>query len=124
MGKLIAVSLLAATLAAPPDVSIRASPQWGFDLSTRVTILVEPHPANSNLCWSYDSGEVYSSSCWRLDGDRAPRQTIKTIQHLPQGVYILEVEVLRSDGTRKVATTKMCSLGEAVGMDQCNPSIQ
>ena|SRR3990167_4001133 len=118
-----AVSIATLLAAAPPDVAVRASPPWGFDLSTRITLTVEPHPLNRQLCWSYDSGDVYSSSCWHLDGDRAPRTTTKTVNHLPQGVYIVEIEVLRSDGSRRVATTKICSLGDDVGMDACHPTL-
>ena len=126
LGRVFGLILAIASLGslAPPDVAIKASPQWGFNLSTRITLTVEPHPDNRNLCWSYDSGEVYSSSCWKLAGADAPRTTTKVVEYLKQGVYVVAIEVLRADGTRKVATTKICSLGDDVGMDQCNPSIQ
>lgn len=124
MGKLTAVSLALALLLPPQPVGIRAYPVWGFNLSTRVTLTVEPDPANKELCWSYDSGDTYSSSCWKLDGEHAPHTTTKIIENMKEGVYILQVDVLRSDGKRHVATTKVCSLGPDVSIENCNPSIE
>lgn len=120
--KPIAASL-ALLLMPPPAVAIKAYPVWGWNLSTRVTISIPPSPDNQQVCWSYDSGEVYSSSCWTLTAN-SPRTTTKIVEHLPQGIYVVGVELFRSDGTRSVATTKVCSFGPDISMESCNPSIE
>ena len=95
-GVLCALSLFLAL--APAPLTLHVSPQVGFaPLTIRVTSTILPDARNRFACLSYasDIGDD-STSCWELDGERAPRTTTREYV-LPAGEYVVGLTVYRAD---------------------------
>lgn len=74
-----------------------------------ITLLIrlEPDARNRALCASYESESTSGSSCWTVDGERAPKVVQRFYRDLPAGTYVVSAWVLHDDGSQKDATPQV-----------------
>jgi hypothetical protein len=84
---------------AKPAVRVQLGPKMSFEpASVRITSLVEPDARNRALVVEVDSGEHYSRSEVRLEGENAPRSQTMWLKDLPAGQYTVTVQVRHEAG--------------------------
>jgi hypothetical protein len=88
-----------ASLEARPKLSIKVSPLAGMaPLDVRVTIQIEPDPANAAAVVVYAGDNEFRSSYIQLDGELAPKTHVLTMKNIPGGHCVFSVEVYNSEG--------------------------
>ena len=92
----LAFSLIALLIAAPakteePAITVRLTPQTGFEpLTVEVYMRIQPNYLNYMLCLDWDKAEwedLGQLGCWSLDGEYAAPSQYYTLKSLPAGEY-------------------------------------
>lgn len=88
--------LLLALMTAGDAVRLEVAPRIGSEpQDIRVSVWVDPHADNRSVCVSYD-GPQSRTSCWELEGERAPRRAQFWLKQLPAGSYTAWAVLRRS----------------------------
>lgn len=109
----------AGVVAGPPPVAVAINPRMGFEpFWTRARVTIEPHVDNREACFIYD-GADYSSSCWELPGDKAPKTTWIVMKDLAGGTYEVVVVIRRRDNTTYQARASVCVVPRFGSFEGC-----
>jgi hypothetical protein len=102
-------------IAADNPLTLDVIPKRAFAPSDmRITTRVTPDARNRALCLEVD-GEMYRSSCWELDGDKAPVTTETWYRSIKAGWYEIRVSLERTGGEVVFRNQTVCILPS--GMD-------
>lgn len=102
----------------PITVSVMPRVQLSQGIEARasvwVRLAVRPDPQNRLVCVDVD-GPTFRSSCWTVDGERAPYREEWLVKNLQAGEYTVVGEVERADkSVRRSLPVRFCIAGESV----------